>query len=118
MRYKSDFNNQSNLGIERLQAGEEAIPKVAEQRAVDFLQTVFRWCVDADVQLGDGSQIVDGVGELSIGDEECGDMFIVKQLNQAINLGIHNRLADEGKSAVTDGFGFAEAFGEGAGHSL
>jgi len=47
----------SNLVGQRLQAGNKAIPEVAEERSIDLLQAFLGAGVYADVQLGNGYKI-------------------------------------------------------------
>mmetsp|Transcript_47801 Transcript_47801/g.108476 ORF Transcript_47801/g.108476 Transcript_47801/m.108476 type:complete len:236 (-) Transcript_47801:64-771(-) len=94
---------------ERLEACQEALPKVFEEGSVHGPEALLGRGVDRHVELRHRNQVFDFFRELSVGDEEAGDVALVQLGKHLVDPRVHDRLAHQGEGAVPDGEGLLDS---------
>ena len=59
----------------------------------------------------DRTEIRDGVRELSVGDEEGGDLAVMQHIQKLVDLRVHDRLSDKREGTVPDLKSFFQSLG-------
>ena len=98
--------------------GDVAFPEVLEERAVNCTQRIRSGRIDTEVELSHRLQLPELIGELSVGDHEGRDISLMEEIDEAVDVGVDNGLADQRESTVANCHGLFETILANTGDTL
>mmetsp|Transcript_23254 Transcript_23254/g.58154 ORF Transcript_23254/g.58154 Transcript_23254/m.58154 type:complete len:405 (+) Transcript_23254:279-1493(+) len=101
-----------------IDTGQETLPEVLEERPIDLLHGFGVARIHTQVELCDWLEVSDLLGELGVGHQEGGDALAVQQIQELVDLGIHDRFADQRERTVLHVKALLEASRDHSGHSF